>query len=291
MAFETRMTWEKLALELELLAAEDPNSLLPLLVGLNSIIWPADQVEACFRSVNFMCYELMAKCENKNESERARILNDYFFKQKSFHILSLRPGELSAAHLLIKPVLDRKAGSPLAMTILYLHLAAHLDLPIYAVHLKDQSLLKWIRGGQSCFIDLQQQGHMISEDQLLPALSRSIGDGNSGDVALEIVPNRRLFHRYLIELIRIFQNEENWKDLLTCYNVMVKADPNNMKALSNRALLHKRMGFMQEAMSDFKRFFSFVDRDSASPDLQRAFAEVERSLSSIDSEFPSGLLH
>ena len=63
MTFETRLTWEKLVIELKLLRNEDFGSLVPLCIGIQSLLWPKDGIETCFRHVQFMSFEIQKACE------------------------------------------------------------------------------------------------------------------------------------------------------------------------------------------------------------------------------------
>ena len=104
-----------------------------------------------------MTYELMSLAENYTESDRVHILNDYFFDQKGFQILA-NLEDLDEGSLLMKPVLSKRLGAPIPITLLYLHLATNLDLPIYPIQLNNMSVLKWVRGGKSNYLDLKNAG-------------------------------------------------------------------------------------------------------------------------------------
>lgn len=286
------MTWEKLALELELLRAEDPNSLMPLILGLNTLIDPMERSDSLHRSINFMCYELVARCENLSESERVDALIQYFFNEKGFSSLPLIQVGGESEHLFVRSLFDHRMSHSLTLTILFLHFANHLDLPIYAVHLRNNALVKWVRSGQSTYFDLLQRGARISEESLLPALSHNPALGEtSEDISLEILPNRKIFYRYLKQLAHSFRSESRSKELLTCLNVKVTCEPNNTQFLAERALLNFRLGFVDDAQKDFKRYFSFIDADSAPREVYQAYVNLERFVSSLHQENPTGFLH
>src|SRR5262249_1184440 len=123
MTLETRYTWEKLVLELKLLRNEDFGSLVPLCIGIQSVLWPKDNHEPCLRSVQFMGFELLKTCEQKPEAERWDILRDFLFQEKGFQLSSPRPTELSEEALLMRSVLEDRSGHPLPVVFLLLHLA------------------------------------------------------------------------------------------------------------------------------------------------------------------------
>lgn len=267
------MTWERLSIELELLASEDPTTLIQLMLGLNSWLTPDDSLEASSRALNFMTYELMAQSEHLSESERFQLLNDYYFKRKGFQVLQLKGQETLERHLLLKSVLEHRSGAPLAIALIYLHLAAHLDLPAYLIQLRNHYLLKWVRGGKSSYIDLCAEGRLVSEEELMQICSRVI-DVAPGSEALSIVPNRRTFLRYADELVRVYDREHEDQRLHAMYNVILKVEPLNSRVLGRRALLRRKLAMDKEALADLKRYFTFVDRTQAPPDMVRAFQEL-----------------
>src|SRR6185312_12841259 len=175
MTFESRYTWEKLILELKLLRAEDFGSLVPLCIGIQSILWPKESIEPCFRNVQFMGFELLKSCETKTEPERWEILRQFIFQEKCFQFSSIRANELNEEMLLIRPVIENRSGHPLAITFLILHLSNILDLPVALVQARHHFLLKWVRSGQTIYLDLYNEGRALASQELIQVLNRSLG--------------------------------------------------------------------------------------------------------------------
>lgn len=273
MQVESKMTWEKLAIELELLGAEDTSAIMQLLVGLNGWLCPEESMEWASRNLNFMTYELMAQAEGLTEAERFELLNRYYFKTKGFQVLQLTPQEAQERHLLLKPVLESRAGAPLAIALIYLHFAAHLDLPAYLIQLRNHFLLKWVRGGHSSYIDLCNEGRLVSEEELVQIVART-NELSSGVETLSILPNRKTFLRYTEDLLRVYERLQAFERLYAIYNVILKVEPQNSRIIGRRALLCRQMGLDKEALADLKRYFSFVDRSQAPAEMIMAFQEL-----------------
>jgi regulator of sirC expression with transglutaminase-like and TPR domain len=270
---ENRVTWEKLAIELELLASEDPATLVQLMTNLNGWLHPQESLEATSRTLNFMTYELMAQGENLPEAERFELLNQYYFGKKGFQVLQLKAHETLEQHLLLKPVIENRAGAPIAIALIYLHFAAHLDLPAYLIQLRNHYLLKWVRAGHSSYVDLCSEGRLVSEEELMRILARTV-DMQPGSEALSIVPNRKTFLRYADDLIRVYERLESRENLHAMYNVILRVEPQNNRVLGRRAILRRELGQDKDALADLKRYFAFVDRTQAPPDLLMAFQEL-----------------
>src|SRR4051812_18402555 len=99
MAFETRVTWEKLLLEIRDLQDGDCSSLVPLMIGTNAVIAPKESVENVFRKIHFLTFELTEQCKGLSEQERWQKLRLFFFEEKSFRIRTERWSELHSEDL------------------------------------------------------------------------------------------------------------------------------------------------------------------------------------------------
>ncbi len=282
MHLESRITWEKLSLELELMAVEDPVSLIPVLIGINSLVGSPDSQEWCLRQVNFMTYELQSRATQLSESERFDLLNAYLFGEKGFQIVpaTLQPQE---EDLLIRNVLTLRKGSMVTLALLYLHFATELDIPVYLLQIQQHFMLKWVRSGRASYIDLGNQGVLLTETEMLNLINRS----HASDPRLEMLESwksRQILRSYILELLKIYEPKNCAAGLHICFNVLLKLDPNNLRILGRRALLRQKLGLVKEAISDLKRFFSFVEHNKAPQELQLAYFELQAILDETPTE-------
>ncbi len=276
MVFESRVTWQKLELELDLLSSEDPHSLIPILVGLNSVLWPED---CCAREVtrefNFMAFELASVCEGLSEKERFDQLNHFFFEEWAFRALGLDSAHYDEDDLLPSSIVDRRQGAPIPIGLLYLHFASHIDLPISLVQAQPQCLLKWVRGGKSHYIDLMQNGQVLSDHELCNWLNRFWGAQPPRSKDLEPLSGKQILNLYIKELDRYYEAHQLWNQQHTLLNVLLRLDPNHSPTLCRRGLLLKKLGYAKEALSDFKQYLSFVELHQAPSEVQLAIYELE----------------
>lgn len=283
MTFETRYTWEKLVLELRLLRNEDFGSIIPLCIGINSVLWPKENVESTFRHIQFLGFEILKSCDGLNEAERWETLRKFIFEQKSFQISSNRIQDVHDAQLLIKSVIDERRGHPLPVVFLLLHLAQFLDLPMALIQARHHYLLKWVRSGKTLYLDLYSEGRALSDQELIQVLNRSASN-------LEVWSAKQLIVQYLELLMHAFQSTQNLPLLHVIYNLMLQMDDTNTSVLGQRALLRQKLGFNRDALSDLKRYFSFVERTQAPSELQQAWMELE-STPEPPQRSPTEMLH
>ena len=284
MTFETRFTWEKLILELKLLRNEDFGAMIPLCIGINSVLWPKENVETCFRQIQFLGYEVLKNCEGLGEAERWEALRRFIFEEKRFHVTSNRPQDITDTDLLIKSVLDEHQGHPLPVVFLILNLAQALDLPIALIQARHHFLLKWVRSGKTIYLDLYNEGRALTDQELIQVLNRSASN-------LDVWSAKQLMIQYLELLRGAFETSQKLPQLHVIYDLLLQIDETNTAILGQRALLRQKLGFVREAMSDLKRYFSFVERTHAPTEIQQAWLELEAQPKEPPQRSPTDVLH
>lgn len=287
MTFETRVTWEKLLLEIRNLQTEDCASLVPLMIGTNAIIAPKESVETVFRKVHYLTFELMEMCKDMPAPARWQKLHRFFFQEKKFKILTARWSDLCSEDLLLKPILETHAGHPLPMTLLFLHLALSIDLPVSLVQARHQFILKYANEETTSYLDILQNGRLLSEDEVFQILQKANANKEPSDA-------RAIYRRYLEELMYLYEQQMQPQILHSIYNLSLHLDESNLPVLGRRALLRHRLGFAREALSDLKHYFSFIDRSHAPIELQKLMMQLEATAEAAITERPLGasdLLH
>lgn len=270
MTFDTRFTWEKLVLELKLLRNEDFGALVPLAVGINSVLWPNENVESCFRQIQFFGFDILKTCDGMEESERWETLRKFIFEEKAFQLSSSRLQDVCEDDVLMKSILDDRMGHPLPVVFLLLHLAHFLDIPLALIQARHHFLLKWVRSGKTLYLDLYNEGRALNDQELIQVLNRSSS-------TLEAWSAKQLMVQYLELLMHAFEASQSLPQLHTIYNLMLQIDDSNIGVLGARALLRQKLGFTRDALSDLKRYFSFVEKSHAPGEIQQAWMELENT--------------
>lgn len=267
---ETRYTWDKLVLELKHLRAEDFGALVPLCIGIQSVLWPNDNLETCQRNVQFMGFDLVKNCEGLAEAERWEILRTFLFEEKAFQLSSIRLTEIDEDTLLMKSVLEERVGHPLPVVFLLLNMAHMLDIPIALIQARHHFLLKWVRSGKTIYLDLYNEARALTDGELIQVLNRSASN-------LEVWNAKQLISQYLELLMASFERSQSLTQLHTVFNLMLQMDDTNTFVLGQRALLRQKLGFTREALADLKRYFSFVERTHAPAELQQCWMQLENA--------------
>lgn len=280
MNWPTQPTWEKLSFELDLLKKEDPCSLVPLLIGINSLL-TNQSPDWCNRYINFLTYELASHGIERAESDRFEILNDFFFNKKGFEAQILGENVIPREdHLLLHPVLNQKQGHPLTLVLIYLHLAQNFEIPIQLLTSNRVFLLKWVRGGRSSYVNFGEGGRLLSEEELLQTLSYLHKD-KPDQLTIEKQSSNQILLQYLDLLDQVYLKAKQYQEQHQVLTMLLKIEPNNTSYLGQRALLRKKLGLSREALNDLKRYFSLTERSLAPIEMQRAHVELENLVSAI----------
>ena len=283
MTFESRYTWEKLILELKLLRNEDFGALVPLCIGINSVLWPKENVETSFRQIQFLGFEIQKACESMEEAERWETLRRFVFEDKGFQLTSTRSEAVKEDQLLMQNILEARCGHPLTIVFVVLHLAHYLDLPIALIQARHHFLLKWVRSGKTIYLDLYNEGRALNDAELIQVLNRSSSN-------LEVWSAGQLMRHYLELLTQSLTTAGDLPQLHTVYNMVLHLDETNTAVLGQRALLRQKLGFARDALCDLKRYFSFIEKSHAPIELQQAWLELESKPEPKKRE-PTDLLH
>ena len=262
---------------------ETPSSIIPFVVDIHSLLDP--QAHQCLRKINFMSYEVAAQGKNYGELDRLHLLNDYFFNTQGFQISEEENHRLWSVH----HVIDERRGAPLPVALIYLHLAAYIDLPFYLIQLQGFRIIKWVLGKHSKYINLASRGALLDEKQILDILNESTREKTGPFYTqLEIIPTKVLLMYYVQSLIELFKAEGQEAGYKTMLDVVLKISPSNLNFLGQRALLLKKMRLYREAMVDFKKYFSFVGLENAPQDIKMSFYELKSiELRSVSNWSPS----
>lgn len=264
---------DQLFKDLRSLNPQDFGTVLKLAVQINSVLAPEENLEQCQRHIQFVSFELQQECANKDPIDRWGILRDFFFHKKEFSCES---------NLWLKSVLHSRRGHPLTLGFLLLHLASQVGLPLQLIQARHHYIIRLVINGHTVYFDLMNNGKIMTDEDLVKVLHRSASN-------LEVWNAKQLLLAYLEELARQFEMCEDWNRLLSVYDLYLHLDDTCTSVFGLRGLLRHKLGMIREALSDLKRYFSFVEKSRAPIELQHALVELEKSTQYPAQ--PSGFLH
>jgi len=229
------------------------------LMAINNQLLGNESHDGCTRSVNFMSYELATVCHNKTEIESLEAFNDFFFGTKKFRF--------SPEPVLIQNIVSERCGCGIALALLYMHLAKQIGLQLQLIHWPLHTILKWEHAGRAKFIDLEQQGKILSEEELLSMINKH------KDQVRTLALHEALV-QYLAYVSMSYRQSEDYETLHKALSLILRLEPENTRFLAERAILRRDLSLFKESLSDFKRYFSFTDISMASPEVIAVYETV-----------------
>ncbi|MCB0350368.1 MAG: hypothetical protein KDD38_04235 [Bdellovibrionales bacterium] len=235
------------------------HSSIQTLININTNLTRDESQDSCLRTINFMTYELATLCDNKTDREVLEVLNDFFFKTKNF--------KLDTSPLLLASILAERRGCGIALAYIYMHLAKNLGLELHLIHWPLHAILKWECEGKAFFIDLEQNGKLLSEEELLLMV-------NKHKDQLRTLSSTESTIQYLSYILTHYRQENQLEQLHRTLSEILNIEPENTRYLAERALLRREMGLIKESICDFKRYFSFTDRSAAPAHVITAYDSI-----------------
>jgi len=235
------------------------DSPLTALVTIAQRFNPDFSPDNCTRTINFMTYELQANADTSEPENCYQKLNHYFFEHKNFKRLP--------AHHFLNEILAERGGCPIALALLYIHLGQSLGLRLKLVHWPLHAILHWDDNGLCHYIDLEHNGKILDEDELLQIINKHKDQVRTLNLTESIV-------QYLAYLAMQFRQQMQLEKLHEALTLILQVEPENTRFLAERALLRKELGLTKESLADFKRYFAFTEASTAPNEMAAAYQEL-----------------
>lgn len=278
---ETNVTWEKVLLEINQLSDESWEALAPLLIATDHLLQPHLVSEQTFRRLHFLVFELCSRTEGLEENQRLEKLIEFFFDEKSFQFHD--SSEVTQKSLSLSGALSDFSAHPFVGTLLFLHLAHALQIPLFWIQSTNRSILKWHRSGRCEYIDFLRHGKVLTDDEVLKIFEEK-------SCRAECWSPIQLFKGYLDLIIQALEQVAQPKALLLAYSLAIQMDESNTHLLGRRAFLRHRLGYTKDAHNDLKRYFSFVEKHKAPFEIIDLYQKVLEGIDQF-ADMPTGPYH
>jgi regulator of sirC expression with transglutaminase-like and TPR domain len=196
-----------------------------------------------------MAQELRRLMRNvRSPQERLAVMNDYFFKTEQFRVDRSRLFESDPNAFLLNKVLDRKHGSCLGLSLLYLLMSEDLDLPIDGVVVPNHFFVRYNDGKKQWNIEATQEGTILGQDYYV----RNFFYGYIDENALRCLTKREVLGIYVSNLaneIKLKGFHERALELLEIANRLFPGQPSIITNLGN---VYERLGRIGQAITQYQ---------------------------------------
>ena len=234
--------------------------------------YPGLDVERYLGEIERMAIRLRARMPQANAAEEKVVaLNQFLFDDLGYW--GNTDDYYDPRNSYLNEVIDRKTGTPISLSILYMELGRRIGLPLEGVSFPGHFLVRLRLRGGTLVLDPFAGGTPQSEAELRERLQRVIPEGAAGGVApvelpldqfLEPASNRQILARVLRNLKGIYREKDKPERMLEVLNRMLVVAPDASSELRDRGYVYQRLECWRPALKDLR---DYVEREPEAPDL------------------------
>lgn len=185
-----------------------------------------------------------------NPTYKISMLNEHLFEHLGFH--GDEDDYYNPKNNFLNDVLEKKAGIPITMSIIYAEVAKHIGLDLRIVGFPGHIMVKY---GEEMILDPFNGGKLLTIDDLDDILFQNFGD------EVKFLPN------YLNEiepekiLIRITRNLKNsyvqsyaYENAMRCINMTLTLEPISSEEIRDKGILLERLLDHDQALSCLNQY-------------------------------------
>ena len=234
--------------------------------------YPGLDVDRYLGEIERMAIRLRARMPQANAAEeKVMALNQFLFDDLGYW--GNTDDYYDPRNSYLNEVIDRKTGTPISLSILYMELGRRIGLPLEGVSFPGHFLVRLRLRGGTLVLDPFAGGTPQSEAELRERLQRVIPEGAAGGVApgelpldqfLEPASNRQILARVLRNLKGIYREKDKPERMLEVLNRMLVVAPDASSELRDRGYVYQRLECWRPALKDLS---DYVEREPEAPDL------------------------
>jgi len=235
---------------------------------------PDVDVEAYVARIRDMADELKATFpENATEAQRLAALDKYLFED-----LGVRGSQFeyyARSNSYLNEVIDDREGLPITLAVLYMELAARVDLTVVGVGLPGHFVVRYEasdEAGADELIDPFERGRRLTEQDVLKKLS--IAGFPNEPRFREAKSPVQIIERMTLNLLGLMEDERSDGDVLRYLETLVMLEPTNPEHRAKRLEMRARTGRLEMAIRDADWF---IKNELPSVDVERV-RELRQSL-------------
>lgn len=194
----------------------------------------------------------------RTDRERALTLNRYLFEGQGFR--GNFEEYYDPRNSFLHEVLERRAGIPITLSVIYVGVARRLGLPAYGIGFPGHFLVGWA-GDERIVIDAFV-GEILSEEDCADRLRAALGpDARLERGLLEPATPRDILVRMLSNLKHIYVRARDYAAAARCCDRILWLRPDAPLELRDRGLLYEALECWAPALADLERFLALAPDD------------------------------
>lgn len=182
----------------------------------------------------------------------------------------------------LNEVLDRKRGIPITLSVVYLEVGRRLGLPLVGVGFPGHFLVKYPSADGDLVLDPFAGGISLSRAELEQRLREMYGEGNPflSQISQLLAPTskKEILVRMLRNLKGIYLQQNDFTRALAVLDRILLVAPDLAMEIRDRGAVHQRLGHLQAAVQDFRRYVQMAPNAEDSEAIRAFIARMVAQL-------------
>jgi regulator of sirC expression with transglutaminase-like and TPR domain len=207
------------------------------------------------------------------DSPVARVarLSEYLYGEAGFR--GNRTDYYDPRNSFLNQVIERRTGIPITLGLVYMDVAARLDMDVRGVGFPGHFLVKYVDAGQIVIDPFC--GDILTGADCERLYRSALGADVPFDPgALDESPKRQVLARLLGNLKQIHLARGEFARALACVDRLLLLRPDDPAELRDRGLLYARLECFRAAASDLERFLALAPDDASAPAIAANLAKL-----------------
>lgn len=204
------------------------------------------------------------------------LLNRSLFREEGFR--GDRTTYFSPQNSFLNDVLERRAGIPITLAVVYIEVARRLGYPVEGIGFPGHFLLRATVNGRELILDPFDGGRALSREDCQRHLDRAFGAGVALDARfLRPVGPRQILTRILNNLKRIYISRGDHRNALAVVERLVELRPDLPDELRDRGKLRLSLEDLRSAADDLELYLERLPGAPDAPEIRLLLGQVRRS--------------
>jgi regulator of sirC expression with transglutaminase-like and TPR domain len=183
----------------------------------------------------------------------------------------------------LNDVIDRRTGIPITLSVIYLEVTRHLELPYFGVGLPGHFLVKYDDGRERVFVDPFHGGRTLKRNQCQKWLREILGRRvvlREHDFAA--VDKRYIVRRMLNNLRDIYLNSRRYRKGLEVIDMLLLLNPGSTEEIKQRAWLHYELGQHSQARDELESYLASRPEAEDVEDVKKWILALKRTQAQLN---------
>lgn len=206
-----------------------------------------------------------------------RAINGYLFEAQGF--MGNSQNYYDPRNSFLNQVLDRRAGIPITLALVYLELARRIGFPMAGVSMPGHFLIRPLGEDMAIFVDAFHKGEVMFEEDCHDRIRLLYGPKARLQAHhLEPIGPRPFLARMLMNLKVIYLQRQDIPRALAAIERILLLLPDSLIDRRDRGLIYYRQGKLREAREDLKRYLRSDPNAYDAFEIQQVIGQINHTL-------------